>query len=358
MTLTAVAKIFKDVPVFLPGENVPIKVTITNDKEKETLSWACVQLLLEIYPGKGVKKSEKFEKRSAHIGKPQILFCDIEIDNSEPMSFDVRLPIPNDFKLVPSFCGSFVVYEYSVSIAIQHQKNDLKITKIPFELMNYPFEIPQKKFDDSQHELFTDFDSDNGEKHFREIVADLIDDFCFKPSGKSFKIDDPKGIICHIDMPKMNFKFGELIVGKLTFPQEPGSYCIEYLVRLECIERIKKGFGNLDNKQSIVTLKTDYGVCSQYSSVAFQLPLDIGNNLCFQTENLSISYRLHFEFVTSDYPAVVSKSYNTLSAVGSLKVESVEWNLPINVIGPPTHNAALFAQDDFFCKEDKIIIVD
>uniref|UniRef100_A0A0N5BWE9 Arrestin_C domain-containing protein n=1 Tax=Strongyloides papillosus TaxID=174720 RepID=A0A0N5BWE9_STREA len=358
MTVIGIVKISKDVPVFLPGEYVPIKITITNTGEKETISWACAQLLLEIYPGKGVKKSERFEKRSKRIGEPQILLCDIEINKNEPQSFDVRLLIPNDIKLIPSLSGNYVVHEYNISIAIQPHKNDLKITKLPFELMNYPFEIPQKKYEDCQPELFTDHDCDRGEKHFREIVADLVDDFCFKPSGKSFKIDDPKGVICHIDMPKMNFKFGELIVGKLTFPQRSGSYCIEYLVRLECIERIKKGFGSLDSKECITSLKTDYGFCSQYSSVAFQLPLDIGNNLCFQTEYLSISYRLHFEFVTSDTPATIEKSYNTSGAVDTLRVESVEWNLPINVIGPPTHNAALFAHDDFFNREDKIVLVE
>ncbi|CEF65564.1 Retrograde Golgi transport protein RGP1 homolog [Strongyloides ratti] len=358
MTLIGIVKISKDVPVFLPGEYVPIKVTITNSGENEIISWACVQLLLEIFPGKGVKKSERFEKRSKHIGEPQVLFCDIEVNKNETQSFNAQLLIPNDIKIIPSFTGTYVVYEYSISIAIQPHKNDLKITKLSFELMNYPFEIPQKKSEDCQSELFIDNDCDHGEKHFREIVADLVDDFCFKPSGKSFKIDDPKGVICHIDMPKMNFKFGELIVGKLKFPQKQGSYCIEYLVRLECVERIKKGFGSLDSKECVVPLKTDYGVCSQYSSVAFQLPLDTGNNLCFHTEFLSISYRLHFEFVTSDFPATVEKAYNTLGAANSLKVESVEWNLPINVIGPPTHNAALFAHNDFFNREDKIILVD
>uniref|UniRef100_A0AC35TP05 Arrestin_C domain-containing protein n=1 Tax=Rhabditophanes sp. KR3021 TaxID=114890 RepID=A0AC35TP05_9BILA len=358
MTLIASAKITKDVPIFLPGEYVPVSVTIENKNQNADshISWICLQLTLETLPGKGAKKAEHFIKRSKNIGEPHIICCDVTVQAGETKEFEDRLLIPNDIMLVSTLRGTYLKYEYNLAMAVQHQNHEVQVKSITFQLMNYPFEIPRKKCDTIEPQLFTEMEEGNDENHFREIVADLVDEFSFKPSGQTFKVDDPKGIISEIILPKMNYKFGDVVCGKMIFPQKNGSYCIEYLVKLQAVERIKVGLGSLDSKEHIQTLKCDYGLCAAMSSVAFRLPLDIGNNMCVESELVSLTYRLHFEFVTSDTPPFEEKQAGQAGVVGDLKVQTVEWNLPINVIGCSTQNAALFLPDIWSTNEIQISI--
>ncbi|XP_039757827.1 RAB6A-GEF complex partner protein 2 isoform X2 [Pararge aegeria] len=288
--------------VYLAGEALECGITFYHTPQPEhrnsqshsdileNLAWASAQIHCFYSTSKSTgEKTSVFEKTTAlevtscDIGdvvfhtKPKILFCDLTIPLGETKTFWYRESLP--IEAPPSYRGTAVKYSYKITIATQ-----------------------------------------------KNLTA--------RRSPNSYMITNARGKVGRFCLFKSAYKLGEDIVG--TFDFSVGTVtCMQVSVSLQPEEVTKTKtpmkVSNKENSSRSMTVARYHEVTLGITHSQLILPIPLHITPAFEGDEVSLSWRLHFEFVTSNerlQPGPDDKDWN---APLSVPIETMVWNLPVKI---------------------------
>lgn len=110
--------------------------------------------------------------------------------------------------------------------------------------------------------------------------------------------------------------------------------CVQLSVLLQSEEEVAHSLRRWPKQAStIISYSKHHEVCLslRHSHLAMPVPLHVTPT--FNTELMSLKWRLHFEFVTSTIPPLggTPQGVETWQGPPSIDIETMVWNLPIKV---------------------------
>lgn len=289
--------------------------------------------------------------RVIYASKPKILFCDLKLTQNESKTFVYYETIPED--CVPSYNGTKVKYQYKLSIGTQRVNSTIQLLRIPIRILSisnnkllinsnnsnndieYLDESKRKDSLVSNQSLTSNcFDSD-------ESVLDLslhrLDCLTAKRCPYSYVITNQFGKVAKFCVLKSTYKLGEDIVGIFNFT-ETTVPCVQFSVTLQSEEVIEEEYRSKQGKPSSFTHTTSYGKYNDFSlhmrhmQMILSIPLTVTPT--FTSDIISLSWKLHFEFVTTrnediKNTIVVDSEGVMEQSPAILNVQTMVWDLPI-----------------------------
>ncbi|VDN36021.1 unnamed protein product [Cylicostephanus goldi] len=189
---------------------------------------------------------------TVYSSKPNVLFCDVELNHGESRQFSCEIPLPMH-ELPPSFRGHLVRYLNRITVAVQHVRAPIKLMHIPVSMTN------------------------------------------------------AKGKVATMTLFKKTFRLGEDVLGILSF-EDSGVPCVQYSVHLETVEQLAEDVvgerGEVKTEgmlqENVAVHSNDYVVCAYASESSFRLSIPMHAPPTFHTDTVHLKWRLRFEFVTSE----------------------------------------------------------
>ena len=182
-----------------------------------------------------------------------------------------------------------------------------------------------------------------------DLIMQAVQDITSKRSASYFNIANTRGKVCKFCLFKRSYRLGEDIVG--TFDFTAGNLtCVQYSVSLQLVESIEEGYRvKADQADKIVTHSRHHEVCLGYSQSHMALPIPLTLAPTFATPVCSVSYLLHFEFVTSgeglDEQGVPEEEGGSeWQGPAKLGIETMVWDLPIQIFPTYPNHAAQASQ--------------
>ena len=131
---------------------------------------------------------------------------------------------------------------------------------------------------------------------------------------------------------KHNYKLGEDIVGVLDFTGSNVT-CVQLSVILQSEEEVSAEHRRWAKQApTIISYSKHHEVCLSLRHSHLTMPVPLHVTPAFNTHLVNLKWRLHFEFVTSTLPSLSSFQLDeTWQGPASLDIETMVWNLPINV---------------------------
>lgn len=344
--------------IFLSGEKVHIQVSFKNcnTSESKSIAWACVQLHCEENPTAKAIFEDNDRSRGAHqpstavpkskhaifSSEPTILFCDISLEPGRSQKFECFHQIP--LNAPPSFRGHFLKYFWFLSVAAQQVDVPLKMVQLPIKVLNVNISVDAADKQQSTTALSPTQNSFPSKEAttsstFIEIAMNRIEEICSIRKKRIYEIHSGGVVFARIVLYKNTFKLGDDVIGKLEFPQE-NVYCLQTLVRMETVENLLDDIFS-PSTESVNTHNTEHMITAFVKETYFKIQLPIAVAPSFTTEFVKVRWRLHFEFVTTDQKLMVQTSPELSKLSEELDIQTMKWDLPINVLTCNPFNAAL-----------------
>ena len=182
-----------------------------------------------------------------------------------------------------------------------------------------------------------------------DLIMQAVQDITSKRSASYFNIANTRGKVCKFCLFKRSYRLGEDIVG--TFDFTAGNLtCVQYSVSLQLVESIEEDYRvKKDQADKIVTHSRHHEVCLGYSQSHMALPIPLTLAPSFATPVCSVSYLLHFEFVTSveglnPQPIPEEEGGSEWQGPTKLGIETMVWDLPIKIFPTYPNHAAQASQ--------------
>ncbi|XP_054160595.1 RAB6A-GEF complex partner protein 2-like [Oppia nitens] len=291
---------------------------------------------------------------------PKILFCDLKLMPNESKSFVYNETVPD--WVPPSYNGLKVKYQYKLSIGTQRINSSIQLLRIPIRILTIDIPIglvtDSMKINHQNYELNNDCNNDINRKDSvvsnhsvnhtyepidfsNESVLDVslhrLDCLTAKRCPQSYVITNPFGKVAKLCIMKSTYKLGEDIVGIFSF-NESTVPCVQFSVTLQCDETIQEEYRVKDLKPSSYTQTTSYSNYNEFclhmnhTQMVLTVPLTITPT--FTSDLVSLSWKLHFEFVTAkpeDVRNTVTQDSQGVSEQSPpfLNVQTMVWDLPI-----------------------------
>ncbi|RWS09648.1 RAB6A-GEF complex partner protein 2-like protein [Dinothrombium tinctorium] len=277
--------------------------------------------------------------------KPKILFCDLNLMPNESKSYLYQETIPS--KAPPSYTGSAVKYVYKLSIGTQRINNSIQLLQMPLRVLAISQQndvSPDEELEDvspvmvtnSDHFLHTDL-----KENTLDLLLHKLDCLTARRSPSSFVITNQLGKVVNFSIFKTAFKLGEDVIGIFNF-EEATVPCVQYSVTLQSEEVVKEECRNKSAKSTkqITSYSKIHEFCLDTSTTHIILPIPLTVTPTFETNILSLTWKLHFEFVTTKPEEIkctqIRDSQGCLEqSPTNLTVQTMVWDLPITVY--PTH---------------------
>ncbi|XP_056648114.1 RAB6A-GEF complex partner protein 2 [Diorhabda sublineata] len=358
--------------VFLSGETLECSVTFNHPPSPnhtvsqshtdvfESLAWASAQIHCHCFTDSKVAKDRGGENVSNFPGtalsvninehakvevatKPKILFCDLRLSPGQSKTYIYREKIPNDSP--PSYRGQLVKYSYKITIGTQRVNSQIKLLRVPIRVLPLCETLMNDAVamcNDTTEELTpaNPFLEIRKKESPLEIALQSLQNITARRNPNSYMITNTWGKVARFCLFKPSYKLGEDIIGTFDFTVATVS-CIQVSVSLQCEEKT-----NLENseepKTRIITFGNFHDVCLGYDYTQLILPIPLHVTPDFSTKLVSLTWRLHFEFVTSTNKGLLlpSKEDTEWQAPSEVTVETMVWSLPIKLYSTiPTHVA-------------------
>jgi len=364
-------------PVYLAGETITCQVSVVNNAATtQVLAWASASLhcfctvsdsKVAILDREVTRKSStsnppnstSFQPCAGEAGLPvlstptKILFCDLTLAPGESQVAEYQEIIPPSAS--PSYRGTSVKYSYKVTLGSQTLgATSSKLLRVPIRVLSTsgcslsttanaapPEEGlgPANPFLEELQE--TESASD--------LIMQAVQDITSKRSASYFNIANTRGKVCKFCLFKRSYRLGEDIVG--TFDFTAGNLtCVQYSVSLQLVESIEEDYRvKKDQADKIVTHSRHHEVCLGYSQSHMALPIPLTLAPSFATPVCSVSYLLHFEFVTSveglnPQPIPEGEGGSEWQGPTKLGIETMVWDLPIKIFPTYPNHAAQASQ--------------
>ncbi|KAJ8973387.1 hypothetical protein NQ317_012103 [Molorchus minor] len=157
-----------------------------------------------------------------------------------------------------------------------------------------------------------------------------------------YMITNMWGKVARFCLFKPAYKLGEDIIGTFDFTVATVN-CMQVSVSLQCEEETTFNPNNENPKQvRIITFSKHHEVCLGYKYTQLILPIPLHVTPAFNTQLVSLKWRLHFEFVTSTHKGLAPSGMNDCDwqAPSEVPIETMVWSLPIRLYSTtPIHVA-------------------
>ncbi|XP_045530147.1 RAB6A-GEF complex partner protein 2 [Pieris brassicae] len=347
--------------VYLAGEALECCITFCHTTQPEhrdsqshsdileNLAWASAQIHCFFSTSKNTgEKSSKttaLEVTSCDIGdvvfhtKPKILFCDLTIPLGETKTFWYRESLP--IEAPPSYRGNLVKYSYKVTIATQKVGSHIRMVRIPFRVLPIsPIMNVQDLAALCGNETTDELQPTNPFSEERKVETPLtmalqvLQNLTARRSPNSYMITNTRGKVGRFCLFKSAYKLGEDIVG--TFDFSVGTVtCMQVSVSLQPEEIVKKSTPskntNKETSSRSMTVARYHEVTLGLTHSQLILPIPLHITPAFDTEEVSLNWRLHFEFVTTNEKLLPSNEENDWNAPLNVAIETMVWNLPVKI---------------------------
>jgi len=369
-------------PVYLAGEEVTCLITFSNNSKKTlgdagvVLAWASAQLncfctvsdskvaILDksvtrksSNPGHGPQSQQtSFQPTAGEAGlavlstPTKILFCDLSLYPGERRTYSYTETVPHTAS--PTYRGTSVKYSYKVTIGTQRLNCQTSMLRVPIRVLS----IAGCRADSGPGEREDRLGPSSPfleEEGVGDSPADLImqavQDITSKRRASYFNIANSRGKVCKFCLYKRSYRLGEDIVG--TFDFTAGSVqCVQYSVSLQLREGIEQEYRVKEDQQDkLVTHSKHHEVCLGFSNSHMVLPIPLQLAPSFSTPICSVSYILHFEFVTSvsgtaKQPVPEEEGGSEWQGPSKVDIETMVWDLPITLYPTYPNHAAQASQ--------------
>ncbi|XP_050084270.1 RAB6A-GEF complex partner protein 2 [Anopheles aquasalis] len=392
------AKLIRDA-VFMCGEVVEClidfrhpslpehKISQSNSDILENLAWATVQL--HCYCNSSVNErisndavssgrnttgttslnaSNRLKGEVLHSTEPKILFCDLRLSPGEAKQFLYRETVP--LNTPPTYRGIRVKYYYKITIATQRLGSTVQALNIPFRVL--PLPLPQSDLDEAitlNDESNEDLAPNNPFLEKKrppsriEYALHYLRGVTARRRPNFFMINNKWGKVGRFCLFKSAYKLGEDIVATIDFSCGTVK-CCQLSVTLQCEEtELKPGAdeeslvergdnptgttaGSVEpDRQKSVSRVTNYSkhheVCLGMLQTQVILPIPLHVTPTFRTDVVEVSWKLHFQFVTTTSPELSNEMLATRPteadeelewvAPTDIAIETMIWSLPITI---------------------------
>lgn len=291
--------------------------------------------------------------------KPKFLFCDLKLKRNESQLFHFSDNLP-DYS-PPSYNGTAIKYFYKITIGIQRVNSTIQLLRMPIKVLNIQNEA--KKLNDSQNSNFSNsqtgdeevfsgsinqtsdqIDSNNPQVKQNEIINSILHKLDCLSSNRtlnSYIITNHLGKLGKFCIFKSIFKLGEDIIGyfDLTDGEIP---CVQFTVTLQSEEIVnedyritKKGLSKCSSHLTNYSQCQEFCLHSQNAQISLPIPLTITPT--FETNLITLNWRLYFEFVTTKTDELSNEIYEDDNgrlelSPKELNVQTMIWELPITIL--------------------------
>lgn len=359
--------------VFLSGETLECSVTFIHPQSPnhtvsqshtdvfESLAWASAQIHCHCFTDSKVAKDRGGENVSNFAGtalsvninehakvevatKPKILFCDLRLSPGQSKTYIYREKIPSESP--PSYRGQLVKYSYKITIGTQRVNSQIKLLRVPIRVLPLCDTLLNDAVvmcNDTTDELTpaNPFLEIRKKESPLEIALQSLQNITARRNPNSYMITNTWGRVARFCLFKPSYKLGEDIIGTFDFTVATVS-CIQVSVSLQCEEKTNLEDSEEHSKTRIITFGNFHEVCLGYDYTQLILPIPLHVTPDFSTKLVSLTWRLHFEFVTSTNKGLLlpSKEDTDWQAPSEVTVETMVWSLPIKLYSTiPTHVA-------------------
>lgn len=346
--------------VYAPGENILCCITFQNKSEgserrhKETLAWASAQIdcvcstnsKYPVFPKGGPNSNQnptssvdtslrphKSNERG-HIAlstKPKIIFCDLQLSPGTSKSFIYTEALPPEAP--PHYLGKLVRYTYKITFGTQRVNCPIKLLRVPLRVLaiagmadcnigedsedlspNNPFLEPHKK----EHELGP--------------ALQIVQNITARRSPNYYNITNTRGKVGRFCLFKQAYRLGEDIVGTFDFSKSTVP-CLQLTVTLQSEEKIAGDYkSHFKQDTAVISYSKHHEICLHMDYCQLNLPIPLHATPAFNTELITLSWKLHFEFVTGHPGSTdIVLTDDTWQAPESIMIETMVWDLPIQI---------------------------
>ncbi|RWS23661.1 RAB6A-GEF complex partner protein 2-like protein [Leptotrombidium deliense] len=342
--------------VYFTNETLHCLITYRNRSEisSEVLAWSGVQIHCQctadeskVISIKGNNTEEQtafsstetsFQPCKGERGKvifstkPKILFCDLSLAPNESKTYLYQETIPA--KVPPSYNGIAVKYVYKLTIGTQRINHSIQLLRMPLRVLTingHNDVSPDEELEDVMNPTAVTLD----------FLLHKLDCLTARRSQSSFAITNQLGKVASFSILKNSFKLGEDVVGSFSF-EETNVPCLQFTVTLQSEERIKENYRSKSSKTftQVTSYSKYHEFCLGTSNTHVILPIPLTVTPAFDTNILSLTWKLHFEFVTTkpdemQCVTITDSQGVTEQSPSDVTVQTMVWDLPINVY--PTH---------------------
>ncbi|XP_077299870.1 RAB6A-GEF complex partner protein 2 [Arctopsyche grandis] len=287
---------------------------------------------------------------------PKIIFCDLTIQIGETKSFIYKERLPMESP--PSYRGLGAKFSYKITVATQRVNSAIKLIRIPLRVLsvsaitNMP-DVSALCCNETTEELqpANPFLEERKVETPLDIALKVLQNITARRSPNFYMITNARGKVARFCLFKSAYKLGEDIVG--TFDFSVGTVkCMQVSVALQSEEEIKnKDSQNVsDTAIKPITFARHHEVTIGLSRSQLILPIPLHITPAFETDLVSLKWKLHFEFVTStcqnlDIPPDVSD----WNAPLDVPIETMVWNLPVKIYPTIPKQIPHFCQSSNVC---------
>ncbi|XP_066995005.2 RAB6A-GEF complex partner protein 2 [Anabrus simplex] len=264
--------------------------------------------------------------------RPRILFCNVRLTTGENRSYLYSEDLPSDAP--PSYRGQAVKYAYYITIAMQRVDCPIKLLRVPLRVLLTEGSPESSAFGDSENLTCSNpfLEIQQGETPL-ELGVQLLQNVMARRRACLYNIANSRGRVVRFWLIKRKYKLGEDIIGMFDFT-EATVQCVQFSVILQSEEEIAPGFRRWTNQSSSVTNYSKHhemSFCMRRSRLVLPIPMYV--TPAFETELVSLKWRLHFEFVTTIAPSTChfDECKGVWRAPSSSDVEITVWNLPMRI---------------------------
>uniref|UniRef100_A0A182NFM2 RAB6A-GEF complex partner protein 2 n=1 Tax=Anopheles dirus TaxID=7168 RepID=A0A182NFM2_9DIPT len=368
------------------------KISQSNSDILENLAWATVQLHCycnatfnekpsndaaanrNVGGTTSLNASNQLKGEVLHSTEPKILFCDLRLSPGEAKQFLYRETVP--LNTPPTYRGIRVKYYYKITVATQRLGSTVQALNIPIRVL--PLPLPQSDLDEAitlNDESNEDLAPNNPFLEKKrppsriEYALHYLRGVTARRRPNFFMINNKWGKVGRFCLFKAAYKLGEDIVATIDF--SCGTVrCVQLSVTLQCEETelnrvatplgAKEDSGTAGNgdvvnssgdsamdvdRQKSISRVTNYSkhheVCLGMLQTQVILPIPLHVTPTFRTDLVEVSWRLHFQFVTSTNAELNSdilldrSEENELElewvAPTDIAIETMIWSLPITI---------------------------
>ncbi|XP_004923335.1 RAB6A-GEF complex partner protein 2 [Bombyx mori] len=318
----------------------------------ENLAWASAQFHC-FYSTSGAQgdktpilgKTTSLEVAACDVGdavfhsKPKILFCDLTIPLGETKTFWYRESLP--IEAPPSYRGTSVKYSYKITIATQKVGSHIKMVRIPFRVLPISPIINMQDLaalcgNETTEELHptNPFSEERKVETPLTMALQVLQNLTARRSPNSYMITNTRGKVGRFCMFKSAYKLGEDIVG--TFDFSVGTVtCMQVSVSLQPEEVLKTKSPpknvNKETSSRSMTVARYHEVTLGLTQSQLILPIPLHITPAFEVDDVSLQWRLHFEFVTTNEKLVPNPEDKDWNAPLNVPIETMVWNLPVKI---------------------------
>ncbi|XP_066260693.1 RAB6A-GEF complex partner protein 2 [Euwallacea similis] len=351
--------------VFLSGEVVecilsfshPVspshKVSQSHTDVFESLAWASAQIHCLCFTDSKMRRAKEDERQASHVAladtalgtvsgdnarvefatKPKILFCDLRLSPGQVKHFVYREKVPVDSP--PSYRGQLVKYSYKITVGTQRVNHPVKLMRVPFRVLPLAEAILHEAgalCNETTEELTptNPFLEIRQKEKPIDLALESLQNITARRNPNFYMISNMWGKVARFCLFKPAYKLGEDIIGTFDFTVATVQ-CMQVSVSLQCEEETT--IEDSSKQIRIITFSKHHEVCLGYKYTQLILPIPLHVTPAFETDLVSLKWRLHFEFVTSTHKGLSPPNFAETywQAPSEVPIETMVWSLPIRL---------------------------